>query len=890
MHPKDEMVVWTFRFLRWFCPTHLYEEIEGDLIQRFNRDIKNGGERKAKKKLIWNAILFCRADILLRNKFSFDLNYTAMLRSYIKVACRYFIKRKAFSLINMLGLSIGFAVCLVILKHVDFELSFDRYHDKAGRIYRTVSTYHTNGELKGTYPLSDFGQGPSLLDNIPDVKNYVRTHFLHGGAVLSTTADSGERIQFYEDESIQFVDSTFFDVFTHDAVDGDLTTALDAPNSIVLTEHAAHKYFGTNKDILGRVIKVSGNWWVNQDYVVTAVIKNVPDNSHFTFDFLLSMHNLLLNDFYRSGSGTSIEGNFVTYVELAPGSDVETVKEKLNDFINRFQGAELERLNTKGVLTLQPIEDIHLSPGLDLEFSPTVSLHTIYFFILIALLIIGVAWINYINLSTARATDRGKEVGIKKTIGAGRGQLILQFLTESILMHIASAIVAVLLTIFILPHIGKILYEDLRLDMTDYRLWIIVSGFILIGSFVASIYPALVMSSFRPLVGLKGIKGSPKKTFSLRDALVVFQFATSLLIITGTFTVMRQLRFMKEQDKGYASEQTLVIKGPGIFDSEKSQNTLISLKHALKEISSVESVTSSEAIPGGGYNWGTGMRKSGSQEGNRNGEVVFVDADFVNAYNLNLVSGNAWNLETPSTGKSILLNEAGVESFGFADSENATGGKLIIGGDTFEIQGVLKNYHWSSLKKSITPFVLIHNKACAKYISIKLKGSNVTESIKQIETQFKASLPEIPFDYYFLEDFFNRQYGDDQQFGKIFNLFALITVILACLGLSALASLNTSRRLKEVSIRKVLGASVFSLTSLLTLRFFKLLLIACLIAFPFSWYGVSTWLSRYAYRIEVSWDLLIAPIAVLTTIATVIVSLQTIKGALTNPINNLRAE
>jgi putative ABC transport system permease protein len=290
-----------------------------------------------------------------------------MLRSYATLAIRQFRKRKAFSSINMLGLSIGFSVCLVILKYVDFELSFDRYHEKADRIYRTVSTYRTNGELKGAFPLSDFGQGPSLLDNIPEVKNYVRTHFLHGGAVLSTTTNSGERIEFYEDESIQFVDSTFFDVFTHYAIEGDLKTALDAPNSMVLTEHAAHKYFGTDKDLLGRVITVSGNWWVNQDYVVTAVIKNVPDNSHLTFDLLLSMHNLLRNDFYKSSRGTSTEGNFVTYIELASGSDVGTVMGKLTDFINKFQGAELARLNTKGAITLQPIEDIHLSPGLDLS-------------------------------------------------------------------------------------------------------------------------------------------------------------------------------------------------------------------------------------------------------------------------------------------------------------------------------------------------------------------------------------------------------------------------------------------------------------------------------------------------------------------------------------------
>ncbi len=878
------------RLLQFICPDNLYEEIEGDLIQKFNGDVKKFGMRSAKRKLAWNTIRFCRPGIVLRNKFSFDLHNISMLRNYIKVAFRHFMRRKAFSIINMLGLSIGLSVCLVILKYVDFELSFDSYHEKADRIYRTVSTYRTNHGLKGIYPLSDFGQGPGLVAHIPEVKNYVRTHLLHGGAVLTTTTNSGDRAQFYEDQSIQFVDSSFFDVFTHQAIEGDLETALDEPNSIVLTERAALKYFGKEKDIVGKVINVSGNWWVNKEYIVKAVIRNVPDNSHLTFDFLINAYHLLHNDFYKTQDGSSTEGNFATYVELVPDADVKAVISKLPDFIKKFQGAELEKLNVQASLTFQPIRDIHLSPGLDLEFSPTVSLNTIYFFILISLLIIIIAWINYINLSTSRTIERGKEVGIKKAIGARRSQLILQFTIESILLHLASAVVAISLAFFLLPVIGKILYKDLWLDVTDYKTWVIVTGFVIGGSLVASIYPSVIMSSFKPVAALKGIKGSPEKIFSLRHALIVFQFIASLVVITGTFTVTRQLLFMQQKDLGFSKDQMVVIKGPGIFADESSEKTLTSLKLELKKISSVEDVTTSEAIPGGGYNWGTGMRKIGSQEENQNGEVVFVDEDFINAFNFSLIAGSVWDDVTLSKRRTVLINEAGIRTFGYVDPESAIGEKLIIGTDTFQIQGVLKNYHWSSLKSLITPLVLVSKKACAKNISVKLNKSNIAESIGEIERQYKASFPEIPFEYFFMDDYYNQQYRDDQQFSKIFRLFGVLTIFIACLGLWGLASWATKQRTKEISIRKVLGASVSNIMTLLTAKFFKLLMAACVIAFPLSWYGVSTWLHNYAYRIDISWDLFITPIIALVVLALGTVSLQTIKAALTNPTNNLRSE
>ena len=384
-----------------------------------------------------------------------------MLYSYIKIAFRNFMKRKVFSAINMFGLSIGFSVCLVLLSFVEFELSYDRQNEKADQIYRTVSSFYIKGELRGTYPLSDFGQGPSLLANIPEVNCFVRTHLMHGGAVVSNSDNLSKRIQFYEDESIQYVDSNYFKMFTHEAVEGNLQTALDQPNAIVLTETAALKYFGNEHQILGKILKISGSWWTNGDHVVTAVIKNVPSASHFKFEFLISTHTLLQSEFYRSSDGTSTEGNFVTYIELNEKADLKAVQDKLPAFLEKYQGDELKRIEAKATMFLQPLTAIHLTPGYNLEMSPTIGVNTLYFFIAVSILVILLAWTNYINISTARATERGKEVGIKKAIGVQRYELVSQFMTESLLVHVTSGLFAVGFAYLLLPFIGEMVNKEL---------------------------------------------------------------------------------------------------------------------------------------------------------------------------------------------------------------------------------------------------------------------------------------------------------------------------------------------------------------------------------------------------------------------------------------------
>jgi putative ABC transport system permease protein len=813
-----------------------------------------------------------------------------MLFSYIKIAFRDFMKRKVFSAINIFGLSIGFAVCLILLSFVEFELSYDRHNEKADQIYRTVSSFYIKGELRGTYPLSDFGQGPALLENVPEIKSFVRSHLMHGGAIVSNNNDVSKRIQFYEDASIQYVDSNYFEMFTHEVIEGNLQTALDQPNAIVLTETAAEKYFGREQQIIGKVLNITGSWWTNGDYIVSAVIEDPPNASHFKFNFLISTFSLLQNEFYRSRNGTSTEGNFVTYVELNQKADLKSVQDKLPSFLAKYQGNELKRIEGKATMFLQPLTEIHLTPGYNLEMSPTIGVNTLYFFIAVSILVILLAWINYINLSTARAALRGKEVGIKKAIGVRRYQLISQFMTESLILHFISGIFALGLAHFILPPIGELVNKHLILDFTNPRIWFAFFGFTFVGSFIASIYPSFILSSFKPIKVLKGINESHPNRFSLRHALVVFQFAISIFMIAGIFVVTRQLDFMQGQSKGFDSDKMLVIKGPGSIADLKIENRVASMKQQLLSLPMVGNVATSEAIPGGGYNWGTGMRRSGAGvEENRSGDVVFVDPDFVDTYQMTLLTGGDWH-NLIHKRQSVLLNETALKTFGFDEQAEAIGEKLIIGGDTFDIRGVLKDYHWSSLKTPISANVLASRKICGTYMSVQLQNADLKETITQIEKLYSATFPEKPFEYFFLDDFFDGQYIEDQQFHRVISLFALLSVILASLGLWSIASFSISRRIKEISIRKVLGASLESILLLLTSGFLKLILIAGIIALPITIYGINIWLNNFAYRINQSWDLYIIPVIVLIFISMCTISATTIKAGLTNPADNLKGD
>jgi putative ABC transport system permease protein len=726
-----------------------------------------------------------------------------------------------------------------------------------------------------------------LAADIPEIKTYIRTHPMYGGAVVSNKEAKDERT--FQEESIQFVDSTFLDVFTYRSMQGDLSTALDDPSSIVITKSMADKYFGKEGDAMGKTLQITG--WAPGDYQVTAVIEDVPENSHLSFDFLLPTHKLLEGRQYKEDNGWGWQ-NFVTYVEFQPNANPKTVEEKAVAFIEKHRGEELRSNGAKEILKFQPLLDIHLNPGLELDSSATMSVSTIYFFIVISIFILAIAWVNYINLSTARAMERAREVGIKKAVGAFRSQLISQFIFESVLVNLIAVILAVLIAVALLPVLGGIVEKNFAFDFTDTRLWVVLTALFVLGSFVSGAYPAFVLSSFNTADVLKGSTEKAGEKFSLRKALVVFQFVSSLILIAGTFAIYRQLMFMQSQDKGLAMEQMLVIKGPSVFEREGIEERLISFKEEVKKIPSVQHVTSSGTVPGGGFNWGTTMRKEGDPvEFEKGGNVARVDTDFIDTYEMEFAAGKKWNPDIASDMESMLVNEAALTAFGLGTAEEALEKRMLLGGDTVAILGVLKDYNWNSLKTGYTPILLAPTKISGRNFSIRLNASsNLQESISKVETLFKEAFPGNPFDYYFLDDFFNRQYKDDQQFASIFSMFAILAIIIACLGLWGLAAFTTTQKLKEISIRKVLGASTASIMSLLSSQFLKLVLIASIISIPLIWYGIDSWLDNFAFKIGLGWDLFIVPTVVLCLIALLTVSLQIFRGANSNPAKVLRSE
>jgi putative ABC transport system permease protein len=865
------------RILGWFCPRHLREEIEGDLLQKFDSDKRQYGEKKAKRKLLWKVIRYCRPGIILRNKFNAKLNSVALFQNYLKITIRNLNRRRAYALINVLGLAVGMAVCLVIGKYIEFETSYDSFHANAKNIYRVVSSFYTDGTIN---EYNGYDVGPALLRHFPEVKSFVRIHGNEG--IVRFTNQAGKEKRFQEKKML-IVDSTFFKVFSFKLNRGNNSSALSSPNSIVLTESLARRYF-KNVDPIGKIIHVAEGW-IPGLYEVSAVVEDVPPNSHFDFDFLMPMHNLLQSEFYRNNN--SRWDNFHTYVEIHEKADISGLERKILSFIKKYKGDD-RAISSKSVLQFQNLLDIHYSPNLQRQGSHRTSL---YFFGVIAVLVLVIAWVNYINLSTARSMQRAREVGVKKALGVSRTQLITQFIFESVLVNLISVLLAIGLAILLLPLLNDITGRTFSFDFTETKLLSLLISLFVVGSFASGSYPAFVLSSFKATEVIKGKVIHGGRGLSLRNGLVGFQFASSLLLLIGTLVIYRQINFMKSQEKGFDLRQTVVVNGPELAERKNLGERMISFKNELLRFPFVGKVSTSFSVPGNEASMSNNMRKFGKPiEESRVGNVYWVDPEFITLYNIPMMAGKIWNPQVKSEMKSVIINEECVKVFQLGTNASALNERIILPeNDTVRILGVMKNHHWNSLKKPYEPMIFRAEVASAKYISIQLKG-NTHDALVQIERKYKADFPDDAFSFYFLDDFYNSQYQAEQQFGKLFSMFSILAVLIGCLGLWGLATFTTVYRLKEISIRKVLGASVNSIIYLLTSQFLKPLLIASLVVLPVVWLGVTAWLETFPYRINFSSDLFLLPLLVLVIVACTTVCLQTIRAARANPVNSLKSE
>ncbi|MEM9672284.1 MAG: FtsX-like permease family protein [Bacteroidota bacterium] len=802
-----------------------------------------------------------------------------MLKSYLKIAYRNLLKNKVFSLINILGLAIGMAACLLILQYVRFELSYEDFHTNADNIYRVTLDLYNGSEFIETDCETYGNLGPYLTEQHPEVLNFVR--FYNYESIEVKVKDQ----KFIEDR-LYFADSSAFTVFTYEVIHGNPTTALSFPFQTVLTTSTAQKYFGRT-DVVGEAIEID-----NKPYQVTAIIADVPLNTHLKFDFLLS-HTTVGKIWRWYDKNTWNSNNEYTYLLMAPGTDLAEFNQKLTDLsISLKDEVGDERF------VAEPINDIHLYSNKTFEPEVNGSARTVYFLLIIAIFIITIAWVNYVNLSTARSVDRAREVGIRKVMGSGRSQLIRQFLLESAIISLLAGGIALTIVQFSLPVFRSITAQPLSLSIAhDAMFWYLLGGLILVGALLSGIYPALVLSSFQPTTVLKGKLRTSTHGRWLRQGMVIFQFATTVVLIIGTSTVYLQVNHLRNQDLGMDITQTLAVHTPslGVPDSVYISQ-LQSFKNELLRLSTVEQVARSSSLPGLSLHQlgtSTGIRKVGEDAANNsyNYYLVRIDEDYASTLDIELIAGR--NFEPGlSNYEKVLINEEAVSKLGFNSPEEAIGAKITYywkHGEPSIISGVLSNYHQRSPKEAHIPMVFPYT-AGGSYLTLRLSTEELPNTLAEIKDQWQQAFPNSAFTYFFVNDTYDQQYRADTRFGQIVAIFSGLAIFIACLGLFGLSSFTVLQRTKEIGVRKILGATIGQIFRLLSYDFIRLVLAAGLLALPIGYFVMQNWLANYATRIDLHWWIFLTPTLLILLIALLTISFQTIRAALANPADSLRYE
>ncbi len=803
-----------------------------------------------------------------------------MIHHFFQIAWRNLLKRKFYSFINISGLAIGMACCLLIALYVLNELSYDHYHTKGDRIFRVVQTFRS--VQKGVDPGKPTPQdywvwgcapvGPALKADFPQIENVVQ--FMSPVSLLLQRGE--KRIQ---QDNLLFMDSTAFDVFSWKMLYGNPHTALTAPNSIVLTQSLANKFFG-NANPVGQVLRVD-----NQDsYLITGVMEDVPPNSQFTFSGLISM----ITEKKQRSDIFGMWGyvDFYTYILLKDNTNIQPLLAQSTAFVNRHNSED------KGyAISFEKMTDAYLHSAAIRQPGPTGSLLNVYLFSCIAVFIMLIACINFMNLSTARSLERAKEIGVRKVLGVRPSSLMWQFLFESVLLSLAAAIIAL-----ILANTGIGLIEKLSgkvLSLSSFytpRMILYTSIFAVIVGFIAGIYPAWFLSGFKAIAVLKGKFNPSGEGISFRKALVVFQFTLSIALIAGTIIVYTQLNYVNRHDLGFQKDQMVVLDFEG---DEKVQQNIESIKNALANQPGVVSVAASRAVPGEFLpNAGTQIQTPDGQMGFQIPFIYEIDFDFIPTYHIPLIAGRSYSRSyLTDSAQSMVINEAAAKLFGYSRPADAVSKKFAQWGRKGTIIGVVKDFHFRSLHQPIEPLTLRYGyPEDLNRISVSIKANNIQETLAHLKKTWDLVAPQRPFLYHFLDDSFSAQYEADQHFGQLFTLFSCLAICIACLGLFGLSTFMAQQRVKEIGIRKVLGSSITDIMMLLSKDFFKLVLLAIVIAVPLGWWAMDKWLQGFAYRITLGPAVFVEAGILALSIALVTMAWQSIKAAVANPILSLRNE
>jgi putative ABC transport system permease protein len=790
-----------------------------------------------------------------------------MLRNYFNVAVRNLLRNKSASLIKVISLSVGMICFAIISLFIHHELSYDRFHENPKQVFRVVKDFVNDDGSRTPDATTPPAFGPAIQKDLPEVAYTTRLFPNWGRKYLIQYDDTRS----YE-EGVLRIDSSFFDVFSFHFVKGEKKSATANPNFIILTESTARRIFG-NEDPMGKALKMDIAQ-VGTDFLVTGIIKDVPENSHFTFDFLISLRTFddPLDDVpFNSNWGFY---NFYTYVRLNPKTDPQVFQSKLQEVFKKYNP------DSKTECYAQPLADIHLKSNLKWELSTNGDYSYIRILGIIALFTIILAAINYINLVTAQSARRAKEVGIRKASGAVRSSLVKQFLSESLIMSIIATIISIAAVESILPELKNLLNSTLSFfNAGSINVLSMVIAVGIITGLLSGLYPAFYLSSFEPIKVLRGaVTGFGGDTF-LRKGLVTFQFIISTVLIIGTFVISDQINFVRNKNLGFSKENIVIIE---------NANGLQNRQALLTEIKKSKGVINAGAANGvlGGLNWTTTAQAKG-QEKSLLLNLLSTDYDFLDVMGVNFSEGRNFSRETQADSAALILNEIAVKQLGIKD---ALGIQVTAGGDPYTVIGVIDDFHFSSFHEPIKPFGFFLIEQSVSKLFVKIQGDRTVESITEIKRIWTTLVPDRPFEFTFQDEQVSKLYDSEVKFQKLFSNFTLIAILIACLGLFGLSAYTAQQRTKEIGIRKVLGATIPEVTRLLSKEFLKLVLLAVAIAVPVAWYTMTEWLQNFAYHVELdAWTFFLSGfVAVLIALFTV--SFQSIKAALTNPVNSLRNE
>ncbi len=872
------------RFLLWFLRDDLAEEVLGDLNEQFLYKTTRTSLFRARLNYWYQVFNYLRPFAINKSK-STNSNHYAMFQNYFKISWRNLTKQKMYSSIKVVGSALGITACLLIALFIRDELSYDRHYANEDQIYRVVYVDNDDGEIeKDVFHQAPFAN--ALKDDYAEIVKAGR--YCDGdlfGAGSKEVRRPGTLQNSYEKDFI-YADQELLDILQIPMVYGDLATALTKPKTLVISKEKADKYF-PHENPVGQTLILDND--EENPYTVGGVMKGSPANSHFKHDFLMTMSGV---EFWPGEQTYWRASNYPTYVLLRPDTDPKQLEMKLKDIVKNYMVPSREAAGiadpgdivNKISFELQPISDIHLkSANIDDELSHG-DIRFVWLFGTIAVFILLIACINFVNLSTAKSANRAKEVGVRKVAGSSRGNLIRQFLTESVLYSFLSFALGILLAWLLLPYFNTMADKSLEFPWATWWLIPAVAATALVTGIFSGLYPSFYLSAFKPVQVLKGGMSRGSKSTYLRSILVIFQFTTSIVLIISTAIIFRQMNFILNNKLGFDKDQVLLLRGANTLGDKAT-----TFKNALLKFSEVKNISVSDYLPiANTKRNGNGFWKEGKTQEDKPvyGQIWRVDHDYIKTMEMQIVEGRDFNPDMATDSQSIIINEKMAKAFAF---ENPLGQRITNSGDVWQVVGVVEDFHFETLKEDIRPLCLVIGNSPA-IISVKVNTTDMANLIQSITAVWDEFSPNQPIRYTFMDEDFSQMYADVQRMGRIFNSFAILAIVVACMGLLALSTFMIEQRGKEISVRLVLGASFSNILRLLTSNFVKLVLISLIIAIPVGWLMMTKWLEDFVYKIDIGWDIFLFAGILVLIITILTVSYQSVKAALTNPVENLRSE